>query len=119
MKSIIILLIILLGALIFYNFIYKVIEPLSGSSDSCSENSKASAKLSAMGKSIDNFQKSTNSKLIGLETSMKLISPLISTNRTAAENNKKELKKLTKKIEAQMNKQGGKMDDAGKELDKL
>jgi hypothetical protein len=56
MKSIIILLIILLGTLLFYNFV-NIIEPLSSKSSSCVEASKVSSKLSSIDKSIDNFKK--------------------------------------------------------------
>ena len=66
MESIIILLIILFGTIIFYNFIYNVIEPLT-----CSSSGKADAKLSAMDKSIGNFKDSIDGKINSLEASLK------------------------------------------------
>jgi len=104
MESIIILLIILVGSLLFYNFIFNVIEPL------CSESGQTTAKLSTIDKSVDNFKSDINSKLQGIDMSMKLSSSLISSNSKATENNKKKLKKLTKKITDKMKGQGDKMD---------
>ena len=105
MESIIILLIILFGTIIFYNFIYKVIEPLS-----CSASGKADAKLSAMDKSISNYKDSIDSKINSLEASLKLINPLISVNRSSAKKNKDELKKVSKKMEDGMSKKAGELD---------
>ena len=106
MESIIILLIILVGSLLFYNFIFNVIEPLT-----CSESGQTTAKLSAIDKSVDDFKSDINSKLNALDMSIKLSSPLMSSNRKATGNNKKELKKLTKKITDKMKGQGDKMDN--------
>ena len=105
MESIIILLIILVGSLLFYNFIFNVIEPLT-----CSESGQTTAKLSAINKSVDNFKSDINSKLQGIDMSMNLSSSLISSNSEATENNKNKLKKLTKKITDKMKGQGDKMD---------
>jgi len=105
MDSIIILLIILVGSLLFYNFIFNVIEPLT-----CSESGKTTAKLSIINKSVDNFKSDINSKLNDIDASMKLSSSLITGNSRAVEDNKGELKELTKKITEKMNSQGDKMD---------
>ena len=106
MESIIILLIILVGSLLLYNLIFNVIEPLT-----CAESGKTTAKLSTIDKSVDNFKSDINSKLQGIDISMKLSSSLISSNSKATENNKSELKKLTKKITEKMKGQGDKMDN--------
>ena len=106
MESIIILLIILVGSLLLYNLIFNVIEPLT-----CVESGKTTAKLSTIDKSVDNFKSDINSKLQGIDMSMKISSSLISSNSKATENNKSELKKLTKKITEKMKGQGDKMDN--------
>ena len=105
MESIIILLIILVGSLLFYHFIINVIEPFT-----CSESGKTTAKLSTIDKSIDNFKSDINSKLMSIDVSMKSTLPLISINSKAVKNNKNDLKKLTKKITEKMDSEGSAMD---------
>ena len=106
MDSIIILLIILVGSLLFYNLIFNVIEPLT-----CAESGQTNTKLSTINKSVDNFKSNINSKLQGIDMSINISSSLISSNSKAAKNNKKELKKLTKKITEKMKGQGDAMED--------
>ena len=98
MKPIIILLIILLGTLLFHNF-YNIIEPMS---NSCSESSMVSSKLSSIETSVDNFKKETNDKLAGIKVSINSLAPLMSVNRSLTAMNKKKLKSLTKKIQDKM-----------------
>lgn len=105
MDSIIILLIILVGSLLFYNLIFNVIEPLT-----CAESGQTNTKLSTINKSVDNFKSNINSKLQGIDMSMKLSSSLTSSNSKSVEDNKNDLKKLTKKITDKMKGQGDKMD---------
>lgn len=106
MESIIILLIILVGSLLLYNLIFNVIEPLT-----CVESGQTNTKLSTIDKSVDNFKSDINSKLQAIDISMKLSSSLVSGNSKGVENNKNDLKKLTKKITEKMKGQGDEMEN--------